>query len=308
MPLATPEPVPAARLLDRAQVRWDQLLSVRPELQPAVHLQSRMLTIMLELTSTLASGRLPRLSLPAKYVAAKLGRGVPVLAGEPIPLPLPALTPVLMRVATELADGGAGQAAQAIGQAVSSGTLTPLALLTSSLAREQQTILALAAHANVPGDLLWLAAEITVAPYAYLLQLSVFDRRADEPAIDTALAGWNQGYCPSCGSWPIAAEVARGHRVLRCGFCSAGWELDHYACVYCDEAGENFVTAAPDEERKDRRVEVCRACAGYLKTIDLNELSPFPLVAVTDLETMDLDVAAIGHHYMRPAIKTFLKR
>ena len=93
--------------------------------------------------------------------------------------------------------------------------------------------------------------------------------------------------------------------MLRCSFCSAAWELTTYACIYCDESGEPFVTAAPDEERKDRRVEVCSACGGYLKTVDLPELSPFPLLAIADLETMDLDVAAMEHGYARPPLKEF---
>jgi FdhE protein len=99
-----------------------------------------------------------------------------------------------------------------------------------------------------------------------------------------------------------------GHRTLRCSFCSGAWELSTYACIYCEENGEKFVTAAPDEERKDRRLEVCSACGGYLKTIDLAELSPFPLLSISDIETTDLDVAAMEHGYQRPALKDFTKR
>ena len=43
-----------------------------------------------------------------------------------------------------------------------------------------------------------------------------------------------------------------------------------------------------------------QACGGYLKTIDLDELSPFPLLAISDIETMDLDMAAMEHGYQRP--------
>ena len=65
------------------------------------------------------------------------------------------------------------------------------------------------------------------------------------------------------------------------------------------------MTAAPDEERKDRRLEVCSSCGGYLKTIDIAALSPFPLLAIADIETMDLDVAAMEHGYARPPLKEF---
>ncbi len=103
------------------------------------------------------------------------------------------------------------------------------------------------------------------------------------------------------------AEVVGGHRTLRCSFCASAWELTTYACIYCSENGERFVTAAPDEERKDRRVEVCSGCGSYLKTVDVEKLSAFPLLSIGDLETMDLDVAAMEHGYARPAMKEFAK-
>ena len=93
--------------------------------------------------------------------------------------------------------------------------------------------------------------------------------------------------------------------MLRCSFCALAWELANYACVYCGEEGEPFVTAAPDIERKDRRVEVCGNCGSYLKTVDVPSLSPFPLLAIADLETMDLDGAAMQHGYQRPPMKEF---
>jgi formate dehydrogenase maturation protein FdhE len=65
------------------------------------------------------------------------------------------------------------------------------------------------------------------------------------------------------------------------------------------------VTAAPDTERKDRRVEVCGSCGGYLKAVDVPALSPFPLLAISDLETMDLDAAAMEHGYARPTLRDF---
>src|SRR5260221_13159910 len=102
-------------------------------------------------------------------------------------------------------------------------------------------------------------------------------------------------------------EVVDGPRVRLSPFCSGGWELPRYSCVYCKEGGEPFVTAAPDEGRKDWRAEVCSACGGYLKTIDTFVLSPFPLLSIADLETMDLDMAAMEHGYQRPQLKDFAR-
>ena len=61
-------------------------------------------------------------------------------------------------------------------------------------------------------------------------------------------------------------------------------------------------------ERKDRRIEVCSTCSGYLKTIDVSELSPYPLLSISDIETTDLDVSAMEHGYARPGMKEFTKK
>lgn len=303
--------VPLSRrddLLASAGARWDGILATHPDLGPAVELQRRLITLVVDLTIAIDRGRLPRLSLPPKYIAAKLERGVPALAGEPIPLPVPVLTSPLLQLCSELAQGGAGEAAEHIRSAVENGSIEVGSLLTASLARHQDAIREGAVHRGLAPDLVWLVAELAVSPFAHALQRRLLSNAASDEVLAVALARWNHGYCPSCGSWPALAEVVGGHRVLRCSFCAAAWELNAYACVYCGESGEAFVTAAPDEERKDRRVEVCATCAAYLKTVDIAELSPFPLLAIADLETMDLDIAAMERGYARPPLKDFRRK
>ena len=302
-------PIPAIsrqNQADLAERRWQDLLTVRPDLGPALDLQRRLLALVAGLASALENGRLPRLSLPQKYLAAKLARGVPALAGEPIPLPVPLLRPALVQLCEALAEGGAGEAATHIRDAIASGNIECGSLLTASLARNQTAIRTGASHRGLAPDLVWLVAELAVGPFVHALQRALFGHAGDE--LQQTLDGWNRGYCPACGSWPALAEVVGGHRTLRCSFCSSAWELTTYACIYCEESGEKFLTAAPDEERKDRRLEVCSTCGGYLKTIDLPELSPFPLLSISDIETTDLDVAAMEHGYQRPALKEFGSR
>jgi FdhE protein len=292
-----------ADLLETARKRWAAVSAARPELAPAVELQQRLISLVIDLAEAIRQGRLPRLSLPPKYIAAKLARGVPALAAEPVPMPVAALTPSVLRFCDELAAGGAGDAALHIRQAIAAGAIEPASLFAASLARDQAAIRSGASHRGLAPDLVWLVAELAVGPFVHALQQSLFT-----DAVAPALAGWNKGYCPTCGSWPALAEVVGGHRTLRCSFCSMAWELSTYACIYCEENGEPFVTAAPDEERKDRRLELCSSCGSYLKTVDLAELSPFPLLAIADLETMDLDVAAMEHNYQRPPLKDFAAR
>ena len=90
MPYVALAPATRESRLAAAGARWDALLAVRPDLEPAVALQRQLIGLVVDLADTIEHGRLPRLSLPPKYLAAKLGRGVPALAGEPIPLPVAA--------------------------------------------------------------------------------------------------------------------------------------------------------------------------------------------------------------------------
>jgi len=304
MPYVTIQARSRDKLLDSAQRRWQAIREARPDLEAAVALQGELVGRMIDLAAVLAGGRLPRLSLPPKYLAAKLARGVPALAGEPIPLPVPVLTPTLFQLCDALASGGAGEAATHIRESMQTGKLEAASLLTASLHRDQAALRTGAIHRGLSPDLTWLVAELAVSPFAHALQSMLFGHVAS-PDLQHALDDWNHGYCPACGSWPAVAEVAGGHRTLRCSFCSCAWELNTYACIYCGDHGEGFVTAAPDEARKDRRIEVCAACGGYLKTIDVPELSPFPLLSISDIETTDLDVAAMEHGYQRPALKDF---
>src|SRR5437764_11470601 len=103
--------LPAASRESRQQAaaaRWEAILAGRPDLGPAVALQKRLVATVVGVAETIEQGRLPRLSLPPRYVAAKLGRGIPALAGEPIPLPVPVLKPALGKLCDALAEAGAG--------------------------------------------------------------------------------------------------------------------------------------------------------------------------------------------------------
>ncbi len=293
-----------AHLRETAERRWAGLTDERPDLRPAVELQRRLLGIVIDLEGAIAAGGLPTVSLRPQDIAAKLGRGVPALAAEPIPVPLTVTKPALARLCDALAEGGAADAAIHIRDAINSGNIDAGSLLAASLRRDQPAIRFGATQRGLAPDLLWLIAELAIGPFAHILQDRLLGE-IENRTLAESLDAWANGYCPACGSWPAVAEAVGGHRTLRCSFCSSAWELPTYGCIYCAERGEKFVTAAPNESRKDRRLELCATCGGYLKTVDLGELSPFPLIAISDIETTDLDVAAMEHGYVRPPMKNF---
>ena len=286
--------------------RLDQLAIERPDLVPALTLQRELLDRAVELIGMFAAGGLPGLSLPPRYVAAKLGRGIPALHGEPIPLPVKVLTSCARDFCDRIASGGAGEAAVAVARALESQAVAPAALMSACFGRDQRRVRLMAAQQGLVPDLVWLVAELALSPFAHLLQVQIMGS-SDEGPVTTARRAWDRGFCPACGSWPAVIEAVGGAHVLRCSFCAAGWQLSSYRCIYCANDGETFITAAPDPERTGRRLQACGGCGAYVKVLELATPTRFPLVAIEDLASMDLDMAAIEQKYARPPLPEIRK-
>lgn len=301
---------PATREARRAAsaARWTVVSAARPDLQRAIALQFQLIDVLAELSDTLEHRRPPRLSLLPRYVAAKLARGLPAFAGEPIPVPIELLAPGFHRLGEVLRAGGAGEAAEHICAVVRERRMDAGSLLSASIGRHQQAIRTAAQAHGLAPDLLWLMAELAVSPYAFLLQHNIV---APQPggsraeALERGLDAWAHGYCPVCGSWPALAEVIGQPRLLRCSFCAMAWSPPPEVCLYCEAKDAAPRRLTPDGERPSRYVEVCDACRSYLKALPVEALSPFPLVSIGDLETTDLDMMAIELGYTRPSLREF---
>jgi FdhE protein len=293
------------QLRDRLDGRLDELSRERPDLERALGLQRTLLSRQLDLVEVIRSGGLPGLIFPGKYVAAKLKRAIPVLHGEPIPLPAQIFALSAREFCEHLATGGAGEAAAAVGRALDGRVLDATALLSACFGRDQRRVRFMASQAGVSPDLAWLVAELALAPFAYLLQQRALP--SENGAITIAVASWDRGFCPACGSWPAVIEGTRGAHRLRCSFCAAGWQLSSYRCVYCGNDRDSFVTAAPDAEQPARRLQLCGECGGYAKVLDTNQPIEFPLIAVEDLASMDLDMVAIERKYLKPPLPEIKK-
>jgi FdhE protein len=115
--------------------------------------------------------------------------------------------------------------------------------------------------------------------------------------------GWTPGYCPVCAAWPTLVEL-RGlerRRVLRCGRCATGWERDVLHCAFCGERDHRRQgSLVPDQEAELVRVEVCHSCHGYLKSVTTLRPRAVWAMALDDLRTLSLDLAALERGYRRP--------
>ena len=171
---------------------------------------------------------------------------------------------------------------------------TSMHLLLAALQHDFDGIAALAALAGVePGTLK------TVAVLAALPVLRSSGRLLEEQVPQS----WTSGYCPICGSWPLLAELRSLDRTrrLRCGGCAGDWQFGMLCCPYCGEKDhERLGTLVLDEKLATFSVETCSSCHGYIKTITtLQAIPPFDLL-LRDLETLELDLAAVDRGYARP--------
>lgn len=292
-----PDPVEDERLLEEAERRWAALAGVRPELREAIALQRRLVERGLALAAAIADVQLPALA----GAAGKLQDKRPLLSGADIVLDGAPFEPFVVGFCDDFAHGAAGRPAARVRGALERGAIDVGSLLTASLRRLQTAIRMKANQVGVAPDVLWLVAELAAAPLADRLQRAhLRDAPARDPDLRAALDAWDEGRCPACGSWPALAEETAAARRLRCSFCGGAWQPAVRRCIYCSAGDESFLVAALSPAGEpSRRVELCRACGGYLKSVRADEPAPFALLPVLDLESSDLDAAAVERGYIR---------
>ena len=287
--------------LDEAEPQWAGLAARHPDLRPSIDLQRRLLGEVLDGLARLDPARTAAVAPTPAAAAAYLRDGVPALRGGPIAVPVEVLAPGLDRCCRHLAEGGAGAVAEHLLETFEAGRLSRASLLEASFTRNDRAIALGASQMGLSPDLVWLVAELATAPFAYALQSTLF-AAGETTAVGPALRAWNRGHCPACGSWPALIEQVGGHRFLRCSFCAAAWELQSRRCPYCDGAGPDCPAIVADAARPPQHLEGCPACGGYTKVLDAEAPAPFPLVAVEDLASVDLDRDAADRGYRRPPL------
>ena len=284
---------------ERALTRWAEVGAARPTLGRALDLQRRLIGGQLDLLAMLGP-EVAALAPPHEaHVLDLLADGFPVLRDGIGPLPVDLLGPAMAGLARDIAAVSGYHAATRVADALSAGTLDIAALLAHVYQRDQGAVGQMAADQHLVVNLLWLVGDLVAAPVVHIEQTVALREAVPDSPVREALDRWDQGYCPACGSWPALAQFFFGERLLRCAFCAATWRTLSDRCVFCGERGPQYRTVVPDPGQTGRRLELCRACGGFLKTLDSANLVPFPLVAIEDLASSDLDQAALHHGFRR---------
>jgi FdhE protein len=248
-----------------------------------------------ELLPDLVPGAGPGVTMEPIQARARLAAGVPLLRGERLNVDGDEFRRRWGKACAALEARQPDGAAKALADAVRRGRLDPGEMAGAVVAGEPGAV-------GNRAEALGLDAGLA----ASLLRFALFPAFA---ALEAALAplragtAWEQGYCPTCGSWPLLGEF-RGldqSRFLRCGLCAAGWEVSRLWCPFCGNRDHTRLGSFHREGEEGKYgAAVCDACRGYVKMVaTLSALPPLHLL-VADAATLHLDLAASGRGYLSP--------
>ena len=276
--------------LAAALERLDRLAEQSPPLRDAAAIQGAILR---------AIYRVPPLAgafeLAPDRARDKLHAGVPLLRDEDVPLDLFAIRTLMLDLCrSAVADQKRGPAAE-IAAAIEQGALDVAALVAAALKGQADAIRERAAALGLDGELVCTLLRFSLFP--------ALEQLAARLALLRALAPWRQGYCPTCGSWPLLGEH-RGldqARYLRCGLCATEWPVDRMFCPFCGCRDHQALGYLHVEGDQQNRAATCERCLSYNKTIATLAALPAMELAVHDLATIHLDMVALERGYMAPS-------
>jgi FdhE protein len=237
----------------------------------------------------------------ATFGDALWARAIPAVAvAEPAPLLANALLTVdaeradhFVRRMFDAAENNGGSSAP-LEAAARDTRLDALAILEAAIRQDARSLLRWANTLSVDPSALRVVAGVAATPLLHAC------RRAWQERLPQ---GWAHGYCPVCGAWPLLAE-ARGlgrSRHLRCGRCGGDWRTDWPRCPFCSNHDHATLdTLVGDDRTESRKIETCGVCRGYLKSIITLQATPADALTLVDLDTVELDIAALEHGYVRP--------
>jgi FdhE protein len=287
-------------LLER---RLAALRKARPDLEQALAIQEQLIRASLEPPRPPETSPFP---VPREHLAARIRAGIPLLHDQPAHVDVHLAADLFSRLVNtlqQLENPDVGAQLETLVGAATSGALDPQQLFTEAFVQHADHLADLAQRAGVDAELLATLAAQAVAPLlrAYAERLLPLVERLDDGSPDGA--AWQRGYCPVCGGWPVLAEL-RGvelARYFRCAGCGSGYRTRRLLCPYCGNDDHHSLETLTVEGEQRFRVSVCQRCQGYLKIANAFDPLPPDLVALDDVASLHLDVAAIERGYHRPS-------
>lgn len=231
--------------------------------------------------------------VPGGHGKEKIAGGFPLLTREEMTVCVEESCRFLLKIVAVLREAGreGDEHLAKLGSAIAAGRLDLTVLFGACMQRERQALDEAALEIDVPSPLMEFVLETALRSALELVAETV-------PA--AAVEGWNESYCPICGSRAGMAELTgeEGRRLLACSACSFTWPFKRLTCPYCGNEDPESLSYFQAGEGPTR-VNVCRNCSRYIKTRDSRQGNAGVPLDAEDLVTMHLDLLAAREGFER---------
>ena len=217
----------------------------------------------------------------------KVKEGFPLFWREDLPLDLKAASSLFKRLLEHLSSKKRKDK-EALEKASSKAQAHPdwvTNLIAAFLSRDEITMKSMAKEVDLEPMVIKFFTHMSLRPSLNILKESAGER------IDKD--GWKYGYCPLCGSYPDMAYLGdQGKRFLHCELCGYEWYYPRLKCPFCENDQPKELGYFVSEEEEGFRVDFCKKCNRYIKTLDMRVIGqPAPL-ELENLITLHLDMLA----------------
>jgi len=226
----------------------------------------------------------------------KVKEGFPLFSREDLPLDLKAASLLFERLLEHLTSKKRKdkEALEKTLDRVRTDSNWIKSVIAAFLSRDETTIVKMAEKVNLEPMVLKFLIHMALRPSLNTLKESVIEKIQKD--------SWNYGYCPLCGSFPdMACLGEEGKRFLHCELCGYEWYYPRLKCPFCENDEPKKLGYFESEEEEGFRVDFCKKCNRYIKTLDMRVIEqPAPL-ELENLITLHLDMLAHEQGFKTPS-------
>ena len=226
----------------------------------------------------------------------KVKEGFPLFSREDLPIDLKATSSLFKRLLEHLSSKKRKDK-EALEKALKRARTDSKwinSVIAAFLSRDETTVTRMAKEVTLEPMILEFLTHMALRPSLNILKESAGERIEKD--------GWNYGYCPLCGSYPDMACLGdQGKRFLHCELCGYEWAYPRLKCPFCENDQAKKLGYFVSEEEEGFRVDFCKKCNCYIKTLDMRVIEqPAPL-ELENLITLHLDMLAHEQGFKTPS-------
>jgi FdhE protein len=163
-------------------------------------------------------------------------------------------------------------------------------LFRAVLEKDEENLTRMGKETDLDPKALQFLAQLALRPSLQALRNSVSEQ--------IGKGGWDYGYCPLCGSQPNMAYFDKtGKRHLHCELCAEEWLHPRLNCPFCQTQEQKSLGYFHSEQEEGFRVDFCRKCNRYIKTVDKRIVEDAAPMELEYLATIHLDLLASNHGF-----------